>query len=377
MADSTQRPDDLVSVSPSGYINTETIAEQKEQSNRPTDLVGVDADYVSKQVNPYNTVTGVAAGVGAARPLIEKISGSDASARRSMEQYLRSQVNHDYPGLDLAALKKEMQGMYGPKARIATYSEVQDALKSVKGQAGQPAIDLSAYETVAKPTTMAGRGNQLLKKTGEVIEDVSIPGGGFARQSFRAAGRGGLGFGAGYEGAEAYNKAVEGDLGAAIPHASSALGYGALLATNPKIKGAGAVLAGLPLVGKYFMGDAQAAPMSKEDVTGTGFDLATSLLGPASLALAPSQLGDSTLRQNRSNERYRPGMSVLQGSRLAPEKLAEGGSLDTQKMAAEIIQHHLDSKKPKPKPKLTIHTLPPGLTKEQFTHLCNGGHVEF
>jgi hypothetical protein len=293
-----------------------------------------------------------------------------------MEQYLRSQVNHDYPGLDLAALKKEMQGMYGPKARIATYSEVQDALKSIKGQAGQPAVDLSAYETAAKPTTMAGRGNQLLKKTGEVIEDVSIPGGGFARQSFRAAGRGGLGFGAGYEGAEAYNKAVEGDLGAAIPHASSALGYGALLATNPKIKGAGAVLAGLPLVGKYFAGDAQAAPMSKEDVTGTGFDLATSLLGPASLALAPSQLGDSTLRQNRSNERYRPGMNVLQGSKLDPEKLAEGGSPDTKTMAAEIIQHHLDSKKPKHK-KLTIHDLPSGLSKEQFTHLCNGGHVEY
>jgi hypothetical protein len=60
--------------------------------------------------------------------------------------------------------------------------------------------------------------------------------------------------------------------------------------------------------------------------------------------------------------------------------LAQGGTvpnLDTQKMAHEIMQHHLESKKPKHKPAFTIHTLPPGLTKEQFTHLCNGGHVEF
>jgi hypothetical protein len=325
MADDTQRPSDLVPVSPSGYINTETTAGQQEQSNRPTDLVAVDPEYVANQVNPYNTVTGVASAAAAARPLIEKVAGSDATTRRSMEQYLRSQIHHDYPGLDLEALKKEMQTIYGPKSRIATYSEVQDALKAVKGQVpGQPAVDLTGYETVAKPTTMSGRANQGLKKVGEVIEDVSVPGGGFARQSFRAAGRGGLGFGAGYEGAEAYNKALEGDLGAAIPHASSALGYGALLATNPKIKGAGAVLAGLPLVGKYFAGNAQAAPMSREDVTGTGFDLATSLLGPASLALSPSQLGDSTLRKS-SNERYRPGMSVLEGSRLPPELRAEGG----------------------------------------------------
>jgi hypothetical protein len=326
MADDTQRPSDLVPVSPSGYINTETTAGQQEQSNRPTDLVAVDPDYVANQVSPYNTVTGVASAAAAARPLIEKVAGSDATTRRSMEQYLRSQIHHDYPGLDLEALKKEMQTIYGPKSRIATYSEVQDALKAVKGQVpGQPAVDLTGYEKVAKPTTMSGRANQGLKKVGEVIEDVSVPGGGFARQSFRAAGRGGLGFGAGYEGAEAYNKALEGDLGAAIPHASSALGYAGLLATNPKIKGAGAVLAGLPLVGKYFAGDAQAAPMSREDVTGTGFDLATSLLGPASLALSPSQLGDSTLRQSRANERYRPGMSVLEGTTLPPQQRAEGG----------------------------------------------------
>jgi len=325
MADDTQRPSDLVSVSPSGYINTETTAGQQEQSNRPTDLVAVDPDYVANQVSPYNTVTGVASAAAAARPLIEKVAGSDATTRRSMEQYLRSQIHHDYPGLDLEALKKEMQTIYGPKSRIATYSEVQDALKAVKGQVpGQPAVDLTGYETVAKPTTMSGRANQGLKKVGEVIEDVSIPGGGFARQSFRAAGRGGLGFGAGYEGAEAYNKLLEGNVAGAIPSASSAAGYGALLATNPKIKGAGAVLAGLPLVGKYFAGDAQAAPMSKEDVTGTGFDLATSLLGPASLALSPSELGHGTLRRS-NNERYRPGMSVLEGTTLSPQQRAEGG----------------------------------------------------
>jgi hypothetical protein len=324
MSDDTQRPSDLVPVSPTGYVNFETTAEQKENSGRPTDLVSIDPDYVAKQVNPYNTVTGVAAAAGAARPLIERATGSDATARRSMEQYLRSQIHHDYPGLDLAALKKEMQGIYGPKSRIATYSEVQDALKAVKGMVpGQPAVDLTAYETVAKPTTMSGKAGQGLKRTGEIIEDISIPGGGFARQSFRAAGRGGLGFGAGYEAADAYNKLLEGNVAGAIPAASSAAGYGALLSTNPKIKGAGAVLAGLPLVGKYFMGDAQAAPMTQNEVAGTGFDLASSLLGPASLALSPSELAPGTVQRKR--EVYRPGMSVLQGSTLPPEQRAQGG----------------------------------------------------
>jgi hypothetical protein len=385
MSNDTQRPSDLVDISPNGYVITEKSSDQQTESARPKDLYNVDPDYVAKQVSPYNTVTGVAAGVGAARPLIEKVTGSDATNRRSMETYLRSQRHHNLPGLDLAALEKEFQKLYTPESRIATYSEVQDALKAVKGEVpGIPKVDLSAYKTVAKPTTMSGKADKGLRKIGEAIEDVSVPGGGFARQSFRAAGRGGLGFGTGYEGAQAYNKAVEGDLGAAIPHASSALGYAGLLATNPKIKGAGAVLAALPVVGKYFAGDAQAAPMSKEDVTGTGFDLATSLLGPASLALSPSELGHGTLRRS-SNESYRPGMSVLEGTTLNPEQRAKGGSiasLDPKKMAAEILRHHLESKKPKPTPapkrkKHTIYTLPAGLSKEEFMYLCNGGHVEY
>lgn len=322
MSNETQRPSDLVDVSPSGYVGVETAQGQQTESARPSDLIDVDPGYVSKQINPYNTVTATAAAAGAARPVLEKIAGSDATGRRSMEQYLRTQVHHDYPGLDLAALKKEMQGMYGPKARIATYSEVQDALKAIKGQAGQPAIDLTQYETVAKPTTMAGRANQGLKNIGEVVENFSAPGQGFARQVFRTAGRGALGFGAGYEGTQAVNDLIAGNVASAIPHASSGLGYGAMLSTNPKVKGAGAVLAGLPIVGKY-IGDAQAAPMSQQEVAGTGFDLASSLLGPSSLALTPSQLGAGTIQPKR--EMYRPGMNVLQGSTLPPQQRANGG----------------------------------------------------
>jgi hypothetical protein len=55
-------------------------------------------------------------------------------------------------------------------------------------------------------------------------------------------------------------------------------------------------------------------------------------------------------------------------------------------MAKEIMQHHLNYKRggnvapqpqPEPKRKLhTIHTLPAGLSKEEFMYLCNGGHVD-
>jgi hypothetical protein len=53
---------------------------------------------------------------------------------------------------------------------------------------------------------------------------------------------------------------------------------------------------------------------------------------------------------------------------------AEGGDVDVATMHKEIIAHRLAPKKNKPK--YTIDTLPPGLTKEQFEHLCKGGHVE-
>lgn len=382
MSNESKLPSDLVDVNPNGYVNVEVTAGQQTDSGRPADLVDVDADYVAKQVNPYNTVTATTASVGATRPLIEKIAGSDASTRRSMETYLRSQRHHNLPGLDLAALEKEAQAIYGPQSKLRTYSEVQDALKAVKGQVpGYPAVDLSQYQTVAKPTTFTGKADLGLKKLGEAIEDVSIPGGGFARQSFRTAGRGALGFGAGYEGAQAYNKLLEGDVAGALPSVSSGLGYGALLSTNPKIKGAGAVLAGLPLVGKLIP-NAQAAPMSKEEVTGTGFDLASSLLGPASLALTPSELAPGTVQRKR--EVYRPGMNVLQGSTLPPEQRAQGGligdQVPTDALSVAQMQKEIKNQKKKksntPK-KLTIDELPPGLTKEQFEHLCKGGHIKY
>ena len=64
----------------------------------------------------------------------------------------------------------------------------------------------------------------------------------------------------------------------------------------------------------------------------------------------------------------------------APEK-AQGGSVDMPAMAREIMQHHLNYRKggdvkPKHKPKYTINTLPDGLSKEEFTHLFNGGHID-
>ena len=65
---------------------------------------------------------------------------------------------------------------------------------------------------------------------------------------------------------------------------------------------------------------------------------------------------------------------------------ADGGSVDMPTMAKEIMQHHLNYKRggnvapqpqPEPKRKLhTIHTLPAGLSKEEFMYLCNGGHVD-
>lgn len=61
------------------------------------------------------------------------------------------------------------------------------------------------------------------------------------------------------------------------------------------------------------------------------------------------------------------------------QERAAGGSMNMPAMAHEIMQHHLSYRKGgevKPKPKHTIDSLPPGLTKEQFEHLCRGGHVE-
>lgn len=324
MANDTQRPSDLVPVNPNGYVSIETAAGQQQESGRPADLYNVDPEYISKQVNPYNTVTGVAAGAGAARPLLEKAVGSDATGRRSMEQYLKNQISHKYPGLDLSSLEKELRSVTHPKERVATMHEIQNALKTVEGRGipGVGPVDLTGYEKAPKPTTLGGKVAQPFSKVGEYVENLNpFTGSGMGSKAFRTAGRGGLGFGAGYEGSQAYNKLVEGDVAGAVPHASSALGYGALLSTNPKVKGAGAVLAGIPLVGKM-MGNAQAAPMSREEATGTAFDVGTGLLGPAGMMLTPSQLGAGTIQPKR--EVYRPGMNVLQGSTL-PQQRAEGG----------------------------------------------------
>jgi len=313
------RPDDLVDVTPNGYITTDQPKSDTQTSLLPNDLISVDPDYVAKQVNPYNPVTGTAAVVGMVKPGLEKTFGSDATERRSMEKYLRTQIHHEYPGLDLAALKKEFQNLYGPKARITTYSQLQDALRALKGDTpGQTTVDLSPYETTPKPTTTAGKITEPLKKVGEVVENIN-PLFGTERSPFissrlmRSAGRGALGFGAGYEGSQAFNKAIEGDVAGAVPSASSAAGYGLLLAANPKLKGLGAILAALPLVGKL-TGSAQAAPLRPEEVAGTAVDLVTGLM-------APSELGQGTIRPR--DEAYYPGMKVLEGSRLP--KYKKGG----------------------------------------------------
>jgi len=63
--------------------------------------------------------------------------------------------------------------------------------------------------------------------------------------------------------------------------------------------------------------------MTRDEAGGLAFDIGSAFLGPAGMALSPSQLGDSTLRK-RDRPR-RPGESVLQGSTLPPEMRAHGG----------------------------------------------------
>ena len=164
---------------------------------------------------------------------------------------------------------------------------------------------------------------QPVKKIGEAVEQLNpFIGQGYGSRVFRGVGRAGLGFGSAYEGAQAYNKALEGDVAGAAGSASTSAGLGLMAVPNPVAKGAGAILAGVPFVGNL-IGNAQAAPMTKEEASGTAFDIGTSLLGPIGMALSPSQLGHGTLRKR--NEVSRPGVSVLEGSRLPPEGLAQGG----------------------------------------------------
>lgn len=313
------RPNDLVDVPESGVIAVQS-SNNNTQSSRPTDLIDVDPDYVNQQINPYNAVTGVATGAAVLAPAIEKkILGTDPRAGRSLETYLRTQRHHEYPGLDLKGLQAEWQKVAGPNARIVTMQDVQEALKATRP------VDLSSYKNAPKPTTTAGRAVQPVKKLGEAVEQLNpFLGQGYGSKVFRGAGRAGLGFGAAYEGAQAYNKALEGDVAGAAGSASTSAGLGLMAVPHPVAKGAGAILAGVPLASNL-IGSANAAPMTKEEASGTAFDIATGLLGPIGMALTPSELGHGTL--TKRNEISRPGKSVLEGSRLPPQGYAEGKSV--------------------------------------------------
>lgn len=314
------RPNDLIDVPESGYVPSQAPVANNEgvqASVRPKDLIDVDPDYVSQQINPYNAVTGATTGAAVLAPAIEKkILGEDLRGGRSLETYLRTQRHHDYPGLDLKGLQAEWQKVAGPNARIVTMQDVQEALKATRP------VDLSSYKTTPQPTTVAGRAVQPVKKLGEAVEQLNpFLGQGYGSRAFRGVGRAGLGFGAAYEGAQAYNKALEGDVSGAVGSASTGAGLGLMAVPNPVAKGAGAILAGVPLASSL-IGSAQATPMTKEEASGTAFDIGTGLLGPAGMALMPSELGQGTLRKR--NEVYRPGMNVLKGSTLPPE-MAHGG----------------------------------------------------
>jgi hypothetical protein len=331
------RPNDLIDVPESGYVAVEN-GNDNVQSNRPTDLISVDPDYVGQQINPYNAVTGATTGAAIAAPVIEKkILGVDPHTGRSLETYLRTQRHHDYPGLDLKGLQTEWQKIAGPNARIVTMEDVQEALKATRP------VDLSAYKTAPQPTTAAGRAAQPVKKLGEVVEQLNpFLGHGYGSRAFRGAGRAGLGFGAAYEGAQAYNKALEGDVSGAAGSASTGAGLGLMAVPNPYAKGAGAILAGVPFASSL-MGTAQAAPMSKEEAGGTAFDIGTGLLGPAGMMLTPSELGRGTLRKR--DEAYRPGLNVLEDSRLLPQQdtskallhFADGGFVPNVNLSAQSM----------------------------------------
>jgi len=138
---------------------------------------------------------------------------------------------------------------------------------------------------------------------------------------------------AGYDVGDVIDRSNKGQYGRGIVSGLGAIGSAATLAPNPIVKGLGmGVSLGAPMLNMYLDKKAQEHP--------------------------------------EFFEKY---------------NLAKGGTvpnLDTQTMAREILNHHLESKKPKPTPALkrkkhTIYTLPAGLSKEEFMYLCNGGHVEY
>ena len=251
MASTTKIPDDLVDVGPGGYATIQPT-KTEEKVAAPSDMVQVDPDYVESQVDLLNPVTKAAAVGAAARPLVKKVLGiNEQTSRQSLETYLKSQIHHKYPGLNLDALEKEVQKIYGPQARVSTMAEVQAGLNAVQGPVfGKPTVDLSPYsKNILTGKTRAGQGEMLLKSVGENINPIT--GQGFGAKTMRTAGRGVIGGAAGVQGASAYNRAQEGDIPGAATSGMGALGAALMTSRNPKFKGAGAILQGLSLPGQF------------------------------------------------------------------------------------------------------------------------------
>jgi hypothetical protein len=256
MADPTKAPDDLVDVGPNGYIQVHQ-AEPTEQTEgapqanvMPADVISVDPDYVANQVDLFNPVTGTMAAAAAARPAIKKVIGMDEhTGRRSLETYLKSQIHHEYPGLNLNALEQEIKKIHGPRATIVTPHDVQEALKEVRGFYGASQVDLSPYtKSGAAPKTRAGKAEALVGALGENLNPLT--GQGMGAKVFRTMGRGALGSASGFQGAQAWNRLQEGDVPGAIVSGTGAVGSGLMTSRNPKAKGAGAILQGLSILGQ-------------------------------------------------------------------------------------------------------------------------------
>jgi hypothetical protein len=126
-------------------------------------------------------------------------------------------------------------------------------------------------------------------------------------------GRGLVGAGAGIQGADAYNRAIEGD----IP---------------------GSVISGLGAVGTA----SSLLPYAPAKVIGAGVGLSAEAINA-----------------------YRDAMRKGKIEHGAPEDYSR-----TDAMGNMYAQGGRTKK-------FTIRTLPPGLTKEEFVHLCKGGHVEY
>ena len=249
-------PDDLVDVGSGGYISLEQKRTEQAPATTaqtpPSDAFAVDPDYVAKQVDLLNPVTQAAAAGAAARPLINKMRGApeDGGGRKSLETYLKSQIHHQYPGLDLNALEREIKKIRGPNATIVTPHDVQEALKEVRGVYGTSQVDLSPYsKSMTAPRTMTGKAGMIAQNIGENINPIT--GQGFGAKTLRTAGRGALGGAAGVQGASAVNRALEGDYPGAAVSGLGAVGSGLMTSRNPKAKGVGAIMQGLSLPAQF------------------------------------------------------------------------------------------------------------------------------